>query len=101
MTVADRVVGRRQGALDQGQRSGLDGVDGPVSVLRRGRAVGRGRDVGERAGVEVGLGDGVEAVQVIDAPGSRLAVAGQVTVTLSSATVNGPVRVTLPVLVTR
>ena len=42
-----------------------------------------------------------EAVQVIEAPGARVAVAGQVAVAWSSATVNGPVSVTLPVLVTR
>src|SRR5450830_691769 len=38
------------------------------------------------------------AVQVIEAPGARLAVAGQVTVALSSLTVNGPARVTFPLL---
>ena len=43
-----------------------------------------------------------DAVQVIDAPGARLAVAGQASsVALSSLTVNGPDNVTLPVLVTR
>src|ERR1019366_2563325 len=41
------------------------------------------------------------AVQVIEAPGARLAVAGQLTVALSSLTVNGPARVTFPLLVTR
>src|SRR5512139_451968 len=40
-----------------------------------------------------------EAVQVIEAPGARLAVAGQdSSAALSSATVNGPERVTLPLL---
>ena len=43
-----------------------------------------------------------DAVQVIDAPGARLAVAGQdSSVALSSLTVNGPDNVTLPELVTR
>ena len=43
-----------------------------------------------------------DAVQVIDAPGARLAVAGQdSSVALSSLTVNGPANVTLPELVTR
>ena len=41
-----------------------------------------------------------EAVQVIDAPGASDSVAGQVTVTLLSLTVNGPSSVTLPVFVT-
>src|SRR3954453_19130264 len=42
------------------------------------------------------------AVQVIDSPGARLSVAGQLSsVALSSLTLNGPVRVTLPLLVTR
>ena len=42
------------------------------------------------------------AVQVIDAPGARLAVAGQLSsVALSSFTVNGPASVTLPAFVTR
>ena len=43
-----------------------------------------------------------DAVHVIDAPGARLAVAGQdSSVALSSLTVNGPDNVTLPELVTR
>ena len=49
-----------------------------------------------------------DAVQVIDSPGSRMALwlptvltAGQVTVALSSVTVTGPASDTLPVLVTR
>ncbi len=43
-----------------------------------------------------------DAVQVIDAPGARLAVAGHdSSVALSSLTVNGPDNVTLPELVTR
>ena len=49
-----------------------------------------------------------EAVQVTASPGSRklsllptVFTAGQVTVALSSATVTGPARRTLPVLVTR
>ena len=41
------------------------------------------------------------AVQVIDAPTARLVSAGQVTVALSSLTVNGPASVTLPLFVTR
>ena len=41
------------------------------------------------------------AVQVMKAPGARVAVAGQdSSVALLSETVNGPVRVTLPLLVT-
>src|SRR5436309_2091977 len=40
------------------------------------------------------------AVQVTLAPGARLAVVGQLTLTLSSLTVTGPARVTLPPLVT-
>ena len=40
------------------------------------------------------------AVQVIESPGARLLVGGHVTATLLSVTVNGPVRVTLPVFVT-
>src|SRR5665647_340660 len=40
------------------------------------------------------------AVHVIEAPGARLVgVSGQVTLALSSATLNGPARVTLPLLV--
>ena len=43
-----------------------------------------------------------DAVQVIDPPGARLAVAGHdSSVALSSLTVNGPDNVTLPELVTR
>src|SRR5664280_1212637 len=41
------------------------------------------------------------AVQVIEAPGARLVVVGQLVVALLSLTVNGPARVTLPLLVTR
>src|SRR5947207_2386417 len=41
------------------------------------------------------------AWQVSDALGARLAAAGQVTVVLSSLTVNGPFTVTLPLLVSR
>src|SRR5471030_1505730 len=41
------------------------------------------------------------AVQVIEAPTARVAVTGQVTVVLSSATVNGPSSATLPLLVSR
>ena len=41
-----------------------------------------------------------DALQVIEAPGASDAVAGHVTVTLLSLTVNGPWRVTLPVFVT-
>ena len=41
------------------------------------------------------------AVQVSDALGAKLAVAGQVTVALSSVTVNGPAKVTLPVFLTK
>ena len=40
-----------------------------------------------------------DAVQVIEAPTARLAVAGQLTLVLSSATVNGPLSATFPVLV--
>src|SRR5664279_3782313 len=42
-----------------------------------------------------------DALQVIEAPTARLAVAGQLTVALSSATVNGPPSATLPLLVSR
>ena len=42
-----------------------------------------------------------EAAQVIEASGASVAVRGQVAVALSSATVNGPASVTLPVFVTR
>ena len=40
-------------------------------------------------------------MQVIESPTARLAVAGQVTVALSSATVNGPLSATFPLLVSR
>src|ERR1035437_4860928 len=42
-----------------------------------------------------------DAVQVIETPTARLAVAGQLTLALSSATVNGPLSATLPLLVSR
>ena len=42
-----------------------------------------------------------DAVQVIEARGASVAVAGQLVVALSSATLNGPASVTLPVFVTR
>ena len=58
------------------------------------------RGVGDRAGVEVGLGDGVGGGAGDLAPGARLVVTGQARV---GATVvadrERPVRVTLPVLV--
>jgi hypothetical protein len=38
-------------------------------------------------------------VQVREAPISRIAVAGQATLAMSSATVNGPPRATFPLLV--
>ena len=42
-----------------------------------------------------------DAVQVIAAPTARLAVTGQLTLALSSATVNGPLSATFPLLVSR
>jgi len=42
-----------------------------------------------------------DALQVIDAPTARLAVTGQLTPALSSATVNGPLSATFPLLVSR
>ena len=42
-----------------------------------------------------------EAMQVIEANGARVAVAGQLVVALLSATENGPFSVTLPEFVTR
>ena len=53
----------------------------------------------DRARIEISLRDRVLAVQVIVAPGAS-PPAGQVTVALSSATVTGPARVTLPVFLT-
>ncbi len=50
--------------------------------------------------VKIAAEDPTPELHVIDAPGARLP-AGQVTVVLSSVTVTGPARVTLPVLVTR
>ena len=105
--VAHRVIGGVVGALDQRQLWGLDGVDGDLVLVGGDRVAfefaGAGGGVGDRTGVEVGLVDGVGAVQVTEAPGARLVgMAGQAASrAMSSEMVNGPVRVTLPLLVTR
>ena len=56
--------------------------------------------VGDRAGVEVGLGHGVRGRAGDERPGPGWRDGQVSSVDLLSATVNGPVRVTLPVLVT-
>ena len=73
-----------------------------VSVGEVDRAVAGRGDVGHRPASRSAWVIVYDAVHVIDAPGARLAVAGQdSSVALSSLTVNGPDNVTLPVLVTR
>ena len=85
----------------------LGGVDGDLVMVGGDRVAsefaGAGGGVGDRTGVEVGLVDGVGGVQVTEAPGAKLAgMTGQAaSMALSSVMVNGPVRVTLPLLVTR
>ena len=106
--LADRRVGRRRRRLDQRQRLRLDRGDRLGVLVRVGAVRGCLGHVGDRAAVQVGLrdrvgrgaGDDLARIEEAVAVADRVS-AGQVTVALSSATVTGPARRTLPVLVTR
>ena len=105
VAVADDLVYRsvrpRRRRLHQRQRHILNRRHRLSVRVRRHCAVGRSRRVRHRARIQVRLPDGVRRSTGDRCTTARLVSAGQVTVALSSLTVNGPASVTLPAFVTR